>query len=461
MPAHPPRSIGVRRRELLQVGSSALLGLTLPQLLAQQAQAKRAVAGERLGRAKSVILAFQTGACSHHDTWDMKPDAPAEIRGTFKPINTTIPGYQVCEHMPKLAERAKKYAVIRSFAHRDNNHLMSTHHMTTGHLQPGGFFDKVASRTDWPCYAAASDYLKPRNDAIPSGVHLPTFLMQGPLTWPGQHGGLLSPKHDPWQLTADPNLPDFRVDNLTLAGGIDLERLTDRRELLAQINSRQTVLDKSSELQRLTNQQELAFSMLTSQRLTQAFELNRETDATRDRYGRHTYGQSLLLARRLVEIGVPVVQVNLGRVQTWDNHGGVFTALKDRLLPPVDQGMSALLDDLEASGRIDDTLVILIGEFGRTPKINAGAGRDHWGYCFSGMFAGAGVQGGQVIGKSDEIGGHPLTKAYTPEDFGATIYTALGIDPESTIYDRFGRPAQLNLGTPIKALYSGSEAAIG
>jgi len=461
MADHPPSSVGVRRRELLQVGSSALVGLTLPTILAQRARAKQAGASERSGRAKSVIIAFQTGACSHHDTFDMKPDAAAEIRGPYKPIATPVPSFQVCEHLPKLAERAKKYAVIRSFAHRDNNHLMSTHHMITGHLQPGGFFDKVASRTDWPCYAAACDHLKPRGDAIPSGVNLPTFLMQGNLTWPGQHGGLLSPKHDPWQITADPNLPDFRVDNLTLAAGIDLERLNDRRDLLAEINARQAAIDRPGEHQRLTNQQELAFSMLTSQRLTQAFELNREPAAVRDRYGRNTNGQSLLLARRLVEIGVPVVQVNLGRVQTWDNHSNIFTTLKDRLLPPVDQGMSALLDDLEASGRIDDTLVILIGEFGRTPKINANAGRDHWGYCFSGLFAGAGVQGGQVIGKSDELGGHPLTKAYSPEDFGATIYTALGVDREATIYDRFGRPAQLNLGTPIEALYSGNEAAVG
>lgn len=461
MPTHPPSSIGVRRRELLQVGASALLGLTLPAVLQRRAQAERSAAGNRPARAKSVIIAFQTGACSHHDTFDMKPEASAEVRGPFQPIATPVAGFQVCEHLPKLAERAKKYAVVRSFAHRDNNHLMSTHHVLTGHLQPGGFFDKVASRTDWPCYAAALDYLRPPSSAIPSGMHLPTFLMSSPLTWPGQHGGLLSPKHDPWQITADPNKPDFRVDNLTLAAGIDVERLTDRRDLLAQINARQVVLDRSSELQRLTNQQELAFSMLTSQSLTQAFELHRETDAVRDRYGRHTNGQSLLLARRLVEIGVPVVQVNLGTVQTWDNHSKIFTTLKDRLLPPVDQGMSALLDDLEASGRIDDTLVILIGEFGRTPKINANAGRDHWGYCFSGLFAGAGVRGGQVIGKSDELGGYPLTNAYTPEDLGATVFSALGIDHESTIYDRFGRPAQLNHGTPMQALYTGSEASHG
>lgn len=450
-----PNSVGIRRRELLQVGYSGLLGMSLPQIVERRASAATSQNSNRKARAKSVVIVFQTGAGSHHDTFDMKPDAPPEVRGQFQPIATPVAGLQVCEHLPRLAERAKKYAVIRSFAHRDNNHLMSTHHVLTGHLQPGGFFDKVASRDDWPCYAAALDYLKPPRTAIPSGVHLPTFLMSSPLTWPGQHGGLLPPKHDPWQLTSDPNTPDFRVDNLTLAPGMDVNRFADRQQLLAQINDQQAALARSAEHRQLSNQQQLAFSMLTSQRLTQAFELNRETDATRDRYGRHTYGQSLLLARRLVEIEVPVVQVNLGRVQTWDNHGNIFPTLKDRLLPPVDQGLSALLDDLESTGLIDQTLVILIGEFGRTPKVNAQAGRDHWGYCFSGLFAGAGVQGGQVIGRSDPIGGYPLTAAYSPEDLGATVYDALGVNPESTIYDRQGRPAQLNHGTPIEALFTG------
>jgi hypothetical protein len=456
-PRHLPSSVGVRRRELLQVGSSALLGLSLGRAL--EAQAGVGKSAGLTPRAKSVILAFQTGACSHHDTFDMKPEASAEARGPFKPIATTVPGFQVCEHLPKLAERAKKYAIVRSLAHRDNNHLMSTHHMLTGHFQPGGFFDKVASRDDWPSYAAACDLLRPRADAIPSGVNLPTFLMSAPLTWPGQHGGLLAPKHDPWQITSDPNAADFKVDNLTLAAGMDVDHLEDRRALLAEINARQQVLDRNEEQKRLTNQQQLAFSMLTSRGLHEAFDLKREPDAVRDRYGRHTYGQSLLLARRLVEIGVPIVQVNLGRVQQWDNHANIFATLQNQLLPPADQGMSALLDDLEASGRLAETLVILVGEFGRTPKINAQAGRDHWGYCFSGLFAGAGVQGGQVIGKSDAMGAYPLSKAYTPDDVGATVYTSLGIDPESTIHDRQGRPLQLNLGRPIAPLYGSSNDA--
>ena len=232
---------GCSRRELLQVGSSGLLGLGLPSLLAgrsQSAEAKRTP--------KSVVIVFLTGAASHHDTFDMKLDAPAEIRGEFKPIATSIPGYQICEHLPQLAARANKYAVIRSLSHNDNNHLMSTHHVLTGEKQPGGFFDKVASRDDWPCYSAGLAFLRPRGDGLPSGVNLPTFLREGPLTWPGQHAGLLGPNYDPWQITGDPAKSDFRVDALTLAQGIDVNQLGRRQVLLDEVNRQQTQLGEVS-----------------------------------------------------------------------------------------------------------------------------------------------------------------------------------------------------------------------
>jgi hypothetical protein len=458
-----PRFIGINRRELLQVGSSGLLGIGLQGLLRSQATAAEATRsrGGTAKKPKSLILVFLTGACSHHDTFDMKPDAPAEIRGEFQPISTSVPGLQVCEHLPQLAARANRYAIVRSLSHGDNNHLMSTHMLLTGHAQPGAFFDKVASRDDWPCYSAALDYLQPRHDPIPSGVNLPTFLMQSPLTWPGQYAGLLGPKHDPWQITADPNLPEFRVDTLHLAEGIDVDRFQHRRALLDQINLKQKRLTDVAEHRRLSDQQDMAFSLLTSSKLSQAFEMDREPAAVRDRYGRHTLGQSLLLARRLTEVGVPVVQVNVGRAQTWDNHANIFPTLKNKLLPPVDQGVSALLDDLTASGQIDNTLVMMLGEFGRTPKINSGGGsrspgRDHWGPCFSGLFAGAGVRGGQVIGKSDDIGGYPITKRYSPDDVGATVYHVLGVDPAAEIRDRFNRPLRLNNGALIEPLFNGA-----
>lgn len=440
---------GVTRRELLQVGYSGLLGVGLSQVTNQ-----RAVAATRTP--KSLVIVFLTGAASHHDTFDMKPEAPAEIRGEFQQIATSIPGYQICEHLPKLAERAHRYAVIRSLSHGDNNHLMSTHHVLTGEKQPGGFFDKVASRDDWPSYSAALQFLRPQNNGIPCGVNLPTFLRQGPLTWPGQHAGFLGPNSDPWQITADPNKPDFRVDALSLSPGIDVSRLGQRHSLLSEVNRQQVLLGEAAQSLRLQNDQELAFSLLTSSRLAEAFQLNRETDAVRDRYGRTTTGQSLLLARRLIESGVRVVQTNIGQVQTWDNHGNIFPTLKNQLLPPVDQGVSALLDDLQASGRLDDTLVMMLGEFGRTPKINAQRGRDHWGPCFFALFAGAGVRPGQVIGRSDDIGAYPVTRAFSPNDVGATVYHVLGIPPDTEVRDRLGRPVRLNRGDVIESLFTGA-----
>ncbi|HLQ45239.1 MAG TPA: DUF1501 domain-containing protein, partial [Planctomycetaceae bacterium] len=278
---------GLSRRELLQTGYSGLLGLGLPSLLVGRTRA--AEVGRSNNRSpKSLVIVFLTGAASHHDTFDLKPDAPAEIRGEFKGIATTVPGYSVCEHLPKLATRAHKYAVVRSLSHNDNNHLMSTHHVLTGEKQPGGFFDKVASRDDWPCYSSALAFLRPRDDGLPSGVNLPTFLREGPLTWPGQHAGLLGPNYDPWQITDDPNKPDFRVDALTLAPGIDVNQLGRRHLLLDAINRQQTQLGEVAQSLRLQKDQQLALSMLTSSRLAQAFELHRESDEVRQRYGRNT-----------------------------------------------------------------------------------------------------------------------------------------------------------------------------
>ncbi|MSR57411.1 MAG: DUF1501 domain-containing protein [Planctomycetaceae bacterium] len=458
-------TIGIRRREILQVGYSGLLGLGLSTCLSRPAWPRPA--GEaatdstrsvepRDPRPKSVVLVFLTGAASHHDTFDMKPEAPAEIRGEFQPISTSIAGLHVCEHLPRLAALAQQYALIRTLSHSDNNHLMSTHHVLTGTKQPGGFFDKVSSRDDWPCYSSGLAYMRPRNDGLPSGINLPTYLMEGPLTWPGQHAGFLGAKYDPWQISSDPAKPDFKVDHLTLAPGVDITRLGKRQSLLAEVDREQRRMADIAESQRMTADQHLAFSMLTSNRLAQAFDLGREPDALRDRYGRNTTGQSLLLARRLVEAGVPLVQANIGRVQNWDNHGKIFPTLKDRLLPPLDQGVSALLEDLQSSGLLDETLVLMLGEFGRTPKINADRGRDHWGQCFFGLFAGAGVRGGQVIGRSDEIGAYPVTTAYSPNDVGATVYRLLGVPDDAEVRDRLGRPVRLCSGTPIEPLFSGA-----
>jgi uncharacterized protein (DUF1501 family) len=263
------------------------------------------------------------------------------------------------------------------------------------------------------------------------------------------------------QVTQDPNRPDFQVKGMRLAPGLEVSRLNDRRTLLDHVNRQQKHLDALAESRRLSDQQQLAFSVLTSGKVAQAFELDREPSVQRDRYGRHAFGQSLLLARRLIEAGVPVVQANMGRAQTWDNHGAIFPTLKNRLLPPLDQGVAALLDDLADRGLLDDTLVLLLGEFGRSPKLSTlpgqrEVGRDHWAACFSALFAGGGVRGGQLIGRSDRVGGYPVTTPYSPDDLGATVYHVLGIDPESEVRDRQNRPVQLNRGQVMTPLFTGA-----
>lgn len=441
----PPHPVGVSRRELLQVGYSALAGVGMSSAL-------RADSRSQKQSPKSVIVVFLTGAMSHIDTFDVKPDAVAEVRGQYGAISTKVPGYQVGELLPKMAARADKYAVVRSLAHADNNHTAATHHIITGAKQPGVRFDKPLSRDDWPVFASGLSFLKPRFDGVPTGVTLPTFLQEGPLVWPGQHAGFLGPKHDPWQLRSDPNSRDFHVDNLV--AGMDVQQLSDRMSLLEGVNRQQRVLGESLDGRRLSEQQAKAASILTSGKVAKAFDIGQESNATRDRYGRHMFGQSLLLARRLIEAGVSVVQANMGRVQNWDHHGDIFPALK-RNVPPLDTGMAALLDDLGDSGLLKDTLVVMIGDFGRTPKVING-GRDHWAPCFSAVFAGAGVQPGKIIGKSDKVAGYPVTPAYSPDDVGATIYQVLGVDPHSEVRDRIDRPVQLNRGEPMDVLFNGA-----
>ena len=444
----------------MQVGYSGLLGIgltSLPLLRAASTDSSRSKARDP----KSVIIVFLTGAASHLDTFDMKPDAPAEVRGEFKPIASKVPGLSICEFLPQLAARADKYALVRSLSHHENNHLVATHHVLTGHPQPGAFFDKTASRDDWPCYSSTLDHLRPRHDGVPTGVNLPTFLNEGPLVWPGQHAGFLGPRHDPWQITRGTKASNSRADGMRLAQGIEVERLSDRRALLEEVNRLQDRLVDAAACRQLSNEQHAAISMLASGRVARAFDMDREPIAVRERYGRHPFGQSLLLARRLVEAGVPVVQANMGRVQNWDTHSDNFSKLKTRLLPPLDQAVATLLNDLETRGLLEQTLVMMLGEFGRAPKITTmpgekTVGRDHWARCFFGFFAGAGVRGGQVIGKSDKIGAFPATTPFSPDDIGATVYHVLGIDPQIEVRDRLNRPVQLNRGEVMRSLFTGA-----
>ncbi len=447
-------AIGVTRREMLQVGYSGLLGVGLHSLSRANAQEQPSLANRK--KPKALIIVFLTGAASHLELFDPKPNAPPEVRGELGSIGTRTAGLLACEAIPKLAARSNQFAVVRSLSHRENNHLVATHHVLTGHQQPGAFFDKIASRDDFPNFAAGVSYFRSPPEGTPCGVNVPTYLMEGPLLWPGQHAGFLGPRYDVMQITSDPNKPDFRVENLRPAPGINIDQMKDRMSLLNAVNSQQRWLAESSETKKMSDQQQQALAVLTSGKVARAFEIDKEPAAVRDKYGRHAFGQSILLARRLVEAGVPVVQANMGRVQNWDTHGNNFKRMKNELLPPVDHGVSALLDDLADRGMLEDTLVMMVGEFGREPKVNKDAGREHWASCFCGLFAGAGVRGGQVIGKSDKNGGYPSTTPYSPDDIGATVYSVLGIDPHTEVRDRLGRPVQLNRGQIIQPLFDGN-----
>jgi hypothetical protein len=385
----------------------------------------------------------------------MKPDAPDGIRGEFKPIDTAVPGIQICEHLPLLAAKADQLAIVRSMSHPEGNHLVAVHRVLTGHPSaPRGAsdLDRVASRDDFPCYGAVLDRVRPRTDGVPSAVSLPVRLVEGPLTWPGQDGGFLGPRHDPWQLRLDPNKPDAKDDSLTLPAGLDASRLHRRRHLLGQV-----ALVTPGDA--FVGQQDAALAILCNGKVGRALDTKREDPRLVDRYGRHSFGKTLLIARRLVEAGVPVVQASMGIVQTWDTHVGNFPRLKNDLMPPLDRAVSTLLDDLKSRGLLEETLVVMLGEFGRTPRIHPlkpgdVPGRDHWPAVFSAVFAGGGVVGGQVIGRSDKLGAYAASKTFGPADLAATVYYALGVAPATELRDRLGRPLRLCSGEVIDPLYT-------
>jgi uncharacterized protein (DUF1501 family) len=450
------------RRGFLRVGAAGVVGAAMPGIAARAA-GSNSVPAAGFGQAKSVLLVLLSGGPSQLDTLDPKPEAPAEVRGEFSPIPTTIPGVAVCEHLPKLAQQTQRWAIVRTLAHREHNHLLATHVALTGRPTPlargGSDLDRVETRNDFPNYAAALDFVRPRHDGIPTGVSLPNYLIEGPLTWPGQHAGFLGPSHDPWQIQGDPNEENFRMQALSMREGMSPGRLQSRRQLLDQMNSGRSLI-ASAETESLRDQQQVAFNLLSSGQMVQAFEVNRETAETRERYGRNKFGQSLLLSRRLIEAGVPIVQATMGIVQTWDTHVDNWGKLKNTLLPQLDQGLAALTDDLTASGLMEQTLLIVMGEFGRTPKVSTLPGqtipgRDHWAHAYSGLFAGAGIQGGQVIGQTDAQAAYPVTRSWSPADICSTIFSSLGVDPEVTIYDPLERPHHLLNGQVITPLYTG------
>ncbi len=451
----------ISRRQLLSIGAAGVTGTALPCFQ------RPVVAGSHpaTARAKSVLIVMLSGGPSQLDTLDPKPEAPLEVRGEFSAISTAIPSVAVCEHLPRLASTLDRWAIVRSMAHKEHNHLLATHIALTGRPTPiprgGSDLDRVESRNDFPNFAAALDFIRPATSGIPTGVSLPNYLIEGPLTWPGQHAGFLGTRHDPWQINHDPNDPAFQVDSLSLPKDIPGQRLVSRRQLLDQLNLNDSQLKADTRAVAFGEQQDVAFSLLTSARVAEAFRIDQEPEDCRARYGRNKFGQSLLLSRRLLEAGIPVVQATMGIVQTWDTHVDNWGRLKNTLLPQLDLGLAALMEDLQRTGLLDQTMVIVMGEFGRTPRVStlpgqSVPGRDHWAHAYSALFAGAGIRGGQIVGETDAIAAWPVSRSWTPADVGTTIFHALGVPDDAAVLDPLNRPNHLLNGEVITPLFTGA-----
>jgi hypothetical protein len=424
------------------------------------ASADVTMGGAGFGRAKRCILLFMWGGPSHLDTFDLKPEAPDEVRGPFKPIATATPGIQLCEHFTKLAGLTDRVAFIRSLNHDDPAHLSSAHTLLTGHLPPVNKSDaEPPSQRDTPHLGAIINRLRPQSLGLPGFVTMPWLAFHPAAPGgkaPGQHGGWLGKTYDPLLIEGDPNAPGWQVPALSLLDSSTADRVNRRASLLDSLDEQRRLIELAPANQFLTKQHQ-AVDLLTSPAVRKAFDLGQESDDVRRQYGRHIHGQCVLLARRLVEHGVPFVSVNWHNDGTafWDTHGNNFVKLKDQLIPPSDQALSALLVDLADRGMLDDTLIVWVGEFGRQPNINkANAGREHYPYCYSGLMAGAGISGGALYGKSDKQGTKPIENPVTPHDIAATVLHAFGVPAEQMLADRSGRPVPLYAGKPITELFA-------
>lgn len=440
------------RREVLHAGALGALGMSLPGLF----RAEAAGAATLKPRAKSVILIYNCGAPSHLDLWDMKPNAPAEVRGEFKPIKTNVPGIQISELLPELAKRADRYSIVRSVHHTQGAHNAGMYYTIVGRPYRVDSTLINPTPTDYPSFGTLVGWLARRDGyraALPPYVITPAPHCDSTVyITPGQYGGMLGREYDPFVLNADPNKKDFKVPNLEPVAGVTLDRMRGRQNLLRSVDQAARCFEDGA-IRDLDAAQAKAFSLVTSDAVRKAFDLTQEPDTVRDRYGRHTWGQSHLLARRLVEAGCKFVTTVNGQSIVWDTHKDNFNGLKNRLVPPMEKAFVTLLDDLSERGLLDETLVLWMGDFGRTPKINGDAGRDHWPPCYSVVLAGGGIQGGRVVGESDEQGAYPITRPVTPADIHATVFEALGYDPGMTYPSHDGRPLPLSEGSAVRELF--------
>lgn len=447
------------RRRLLQVGGLGMLGLTLPRLLQGQDQAAAALKA----RAKSVIFLYQFGGPSPMDMFDMKPDAPSKYRSPHQPIPSSADGIQVSERLPDVARVMDKVTLIRSMNHTMVNHNSASYYALTGHAPP---VDDIRLRDSLdlaPAYGSVVDALAPVSGELPSFVAYPHVCRDGSVT-PGQHASFLGREHDPLLITRDPNAADFSLPELSLPQGVTFERLQARRELQQLIDRQSRLLDHASAARGLDAYYDRALAMLHSDRLRSAFDLSREPEKLRDRYGRTTYGQGLILARRLVEAGVKFVTVyfsdNIGGQNTdsggWDTHGfnntHMYPIIEKYHLPLTNQTLPVFLTDLDERGLLDETLVVWMGEFGRTPELNKQTSRDHWPHCYTVLLAGGGVKRGFVYGASDRYGMHPAAKPVGPEDLAATMFHLLGIPPHTEVINHQQRPIPISSGEVIEGV---------
>lgn len=475
----------VARRTALQVGSIGLLGLGMNHVSGLRTLGADP-ASPQPTRHKSVIYIFLSGGLGQHDSFDMKPHTPENIRGEFQPIATQTPGLFICEHLPKLAACSDKWALCRSLTHPYNEHSVGHHIMLTGRTQvPPGFDGNRPKPTDYPSLASVVNGVVPSLNNLPPAAVLPEKLIHVTgRTVPGQFAGEMGARFDPWFIDAS-NYRDskyihgafpeygfqrqkgkttpagylFEAPRLELAHGVLKDQFRSRIQLLDSIQRQREQLDRQASERQFDRDRQKAVSMLLEGRVHQALDVHTADDKLQDRYGRNSFGWSLLMARQLVEAGVSLVQVNLGNDESWDTHEAAFGNLKNYLFPPTDRAVSALIEDLDDRGLLEDTLIVMAGEFGRTPKVFTfdGAetklpGRDHWGAVQSVFFAGGGVLGGNVVGESDRIGAYPKSDAQTPENMAATIYQALGLPKTIAWKDSLNRPHQVYHGDPIVGL---------
>jgi len=444
----------VDRRGVLQSGVAGMLS-ALAASRANAASSLNPRMKSRQPSAKHCILVYLLGGPSHLDMWDPKPTAPIEIRGPFAPIATAVPGLQFTEHLPQLARRADRLAVVRSVSHDNNDHPYMAYYTLTGRVSPvplGANTVLAPSRSDDPHMGAIVSKFKHADASVPGYVAIPelTVRMAPVPVAGGGRAGYLGPRYDPLSINDDPTRP---IESLALPTGVTAARLNGREELLAVLDGHTLRTQRAAEY---AATRRTALSLTRSIGGGGMFDLASEAPTLRDGYGRGRFGQSLLLARRLVERGVSFVGVHfnyMSKCDGWDTHKNNFACLKNELLPLFDRGLSALLDDLADRGLLDETLVVVMGEFGRTPKINADAGRDHWGLCGSAVFAGGGLASGITVGASDRIGAYPAAQPVSPPDVTATIFHALGLDPKQLMSDAQGRPLVLSTGQPVLQLF--------